>query len=463
MVAVPLLSGIVAGPAAEFIETAPLNLEPTPVDAKIAGKGQLKPPPGAISTASNPGIDRGGIVWNGVQLRVFGANLCSVSPPGAVTVIGNVDDGKRCEFDYGFDRLGIWSNCKLWYYDGASISQVTDVDLGNALDGIWIGGYFMSTDGQYVIVTELADPTQVKTLKYGSAETDPDPITGLIRYREEAYVLGRNTIQIFRNVGGNGFPFETVLGGTIPFGCVGPRAKCLFGDGYAFVGSGRGESLNVFAGGQGQAVPFGSKPLCDALAAVGDETDIEIEQRDYGNEKRLVVHLPTESWCFLSNASRTLGEPIWFRLQSAPGQPYRLRNMVLANGKRWVGDSQGAAFGYLDDATWSHFGDVPEWQFEAGMLYNGGQPFRVDSAELIGLPGRGSGKGSIFMSMTKDGQAWSMERAMTVELGDRTKRLQFRPHARFANYMGFRFRGRGVALPGIAALEVAAVNLGPGG
>lgn len=460
MVAVPLLAGIVSGPAAEFIETWPLNLEPTAVDAKIGGKGQFKSPPGVDQAGIGPGADRGGIEWNGRHFRVLGTSFCEIGATGELTVIGVVEAGPKCGFDYGFDRLGIWTGTRLYYFDGALLKQVTDPDLGAVIDGIWIDGYFMSTDGSYVIVTELNDPTEVKPLKYGSAETDPDAITGIIKYREEAYVLGRNTIQTLRNVGGNGFPFQSVKGGTIPYGCVGPAAKCKFGDGFAFVGSGRNEELNIFAGGQGTATPFGTRAVCDALNAVDDQTQIELEQRDYAGEIRLLVHLPAETWCFLVNVSKRVGQPVWYRLSS--GERYRLRHMTLAYGRRWVGDTDSGRYGTLDDTRLEHWGDLPEWQFEAGMLYNNGQPFVIHSAELVGLPGRGQGTGTIFLSMTRDGETWSTERALTAELGSRAKRLQWRPHARFANYMGFRFRGRGAALPGIASLEVNVASLGPG-
>jgi hypothetical protein len=85
-----------------------------------------------------------------------------------------------------------FSQRSLWYYTPADgLTQVTDEDLGLVIDGLWIDGYFMTTDGTYVVVTELSDPTQVQPLKYGSAEEDPDPVTGLLKYRDEAYVLGR--------------------------------------------------------------------------------------------------------------------------------------------------------------------------------------------------------------------------------------------------------------------------------
>jgi len=453
MAQIPLLSGIVAGPAAEFIETYPLNLEPTAVDAKIAGKGQFKAPPGTVQTGTGNGADRGGVLWERQHIRVLGTELCEIGPDGSRTVLASIPGTERCRFAYSFDRLGIATETKLYYYSASEgLTQVIDFDLGAVVDLEWIDGYFMSTDGTYVVVTELSDPMEVQPLKYGSAEEDPDAITGLLKYRGEAYVFGRYTIQTFRNVGGNGFPFQTVRNSTIPFGCVNPRAKTLFGDGFAFVGSSKEGELNVYVGGQGNATAFGNKGLCEALNRT-DEGLIEVENRDYGNEQRLLIHLPDESWCFLVGVSKAVGQPVWYRLQSDGGS-YRIRNMTLAHGKRWVGDSQSGAYGYLEDGRWDHWGDEPEWQFEAGKLYNNGQPFTVHSAELIGLPGRGSGTGSIFMSMTRDGETWSTERAITVKLGERTKRLQWRPHARFTNYMGFRFRGRGAALPGIAALEV---------
>lgn len=452
MVAVPLLSGVAGSEAGEFVKTYPLNLEPVIVDSKIS-KGQLKAYPGAVKLGEGPGIDRGGIVWNGLLYRVMGSKLCSISAQGVATTIGDVGDGGRVTFDYSFDRLGVASNDALFHYlPEAGLEKVADEDLGAVHDLIWIDGYFMTTDGTYVVVNELNDPAQIKPLKYGSAEEDPDPILGLLKYRNEAYVLGRYTIQALRNVGGNGFPFAAQRGATIPFGCVGRHAKCLFGDGFAFVGSGREGGLNVYAAGQGTAEPFGCRELCDELDALADASTIEIEARNSRAEKRLLVHLPDQTWVFLLEASKAAGAPVWTRLKTDENG-YRCRNAIEAYGMTIVADSASGMFGYLSDGEDDHFGIDVGWQFEAGLLYNEALGAIVHSVELVGLPGRG-GKGTVFMSMTRDGATWTIERAITRAAGERTKRIAWRPHARIGNYLGLRFRGVGGALPGIAAVEV---------
>lgn len=453
---IPLLSGVVSDETAEFRTSYPVNLEPIIVDSKIA-KGQFRMTSGAVTVATGPGVDRGGYAWNDQLYRAMGSKLVRMTIGGAVEEIGDIgDDGKPVGFDEGFDRLAIRSDDKLFYYDGVSLAQVTDVDLGAVKDMLWIDGYTMTTDGEYVIVTNLSDPTAVDPTKYGSAEEDPDMVTGLIKVRNEAMALGRYTIQTFRNVGGNGFPFATVRGATIPVGCVGPDAKCLFADTFAFVGSARGEALGVYVGGAGSAARISPRRIDDELAAIDDPTGIVLENRTSRGERRLLVHLPDKTLVYCFNASREAGEPVWYVAQSGRGDPYRPRKAVPCYGKTYVGDAFGTAIGELTDEATGHFGETAEWSFDCGPVYNEGKGGVLHSVELVGLPGRAPlGDDPVaWMSMTRDGQSWSQERSVGMgRRGETRKRMQWRPKAGFRQWVGLRFRGYGAAFPGFAACE----------
>jgi hypothetical protein len=448
---IPLASSAVADETAEFATSFPTNLEIVPVNNNIA-EAQFRMTSGSVPFATGPGVDRGAIVWNNVLYRIMGTKICSVSSAGTVTIIGDVGGSGPVSLDFSFDRLIIRSGTNLFYLKDGVLTQVTDPDLGPVIDAMWIDGYTMTTDGTSIVVTELNDPTSVLPLKYGSAEEDPDTITGLIKVRDEPYILGRNSIQVFENVGGSGFPFANVKSAAIPVGCVGPSAKCLFSDSFAFIGSARNEALGVYLAGQGSAERISNRRIDDELAKVEDPSQIILENRTSRAERRLFVHLPDKTLVFLANASRTLQQPAWYIAQSGDGKPYRLRNAVLAYGKTFVGDTESSQIGELTDTIPTHFGENAQWLFDAGPVYNGGKGGILKSVELIGLPGRG--EGTMFLSITRDGENWSVERAISMgERGERYRRMQWRPRMNFRTWMGMRFRGFNSALPGFAGLE----------
>ena len=458
---VPLISGITTDESAEFRTSYPVNLEIVPTNNKIA-EAQFRAPAGAIPFTTGPGVDRGGFMWRGLLRRVMGTRLVSIDAAGAVTDHGDVGGAGPVQFAEGFDRLGIRSGDKLYYFDETAIEQVTDVDLGPVHDLLWVDGFFMTTDGTSIVVTELNDPESILPLKYGSAEEDPDMVTGLIKARNEVYVCGLFTIQVLRNIGGNGFPFAPIKGATIPVGCVGPMAKCLFADSFAFVGSARNEALGVYAAGSGSAHRISTRWVDDELAKVTDPTSIILENRSSRAERRLLVHLPDKTLMFLANASRTLEAPVWVVLQSGLNAPYRIRNSVEAYGETIVGDLASSALGKLSYDVSTHFGVAAQWQFDAGPDYNEGKGAIITSLELVGLPGRAPAgeEPTMFMSMTRDGMTFSAERVHAMGMrGERGLRMIWRPRVNFRTWIGFRFRGLNAAMPGFAALEVEALPL----
>jgi hypothetical protein len=459
---IPLLSGVLADNTAEFLQSYPVNLEVVPVDNKIAA-AQFRATSGAIPFLTGPGIDRGGINWLGTHYRVMGTKLCQID--SAITQLGDVGGTGPVTLDYSFDRLIIRSGTNLFYYSPTlGLIQVTDPDLGPVIDCMWIDGYTMTTDGTNVIVTDLNDPTSVQPIKYGSAEEDPDPITGLIKIRNEPYIIGRNTIQVVQDVGGIGFPFTDVTGASIPMGCVGPLAKCAYADSFAFCGSARNEAIGIYIAGDGSANRISTRAIDDELAKVADPSQIILESRTYREERRLLVHLPTKTLVFQLDATKLLQEQeVWYVAQSGEGNPYRLRHAVELNGKFYVGDTESSQIGLLTDTVQTHFGEVAQWQFDVGPVYNDSKGGIVNKIELIALPGRApfSATGTIFMSMTRDGQTFSVERPLPAGLaGEFAKRLQWRPRTNFRTWIGFSFRGLGAFMPGFAGLEadITALN-----
>ncbi len=447
----PILSGVKVKNGA-FVDSLPVNLEPRTTDTGIS-KAQLVASRGVLPLATGPGLDRGGVNWNDTLYRAMGARLVRVSSAGAVTDIGDIGtDNMPAGFDFSFDRLGIRSAGKLYYYDGTTLSQVTDIDLGEVRDLVWVDGYFMTTDGTSLVVTDLSNPASVSPLRYGSAESDPDAVTGLLELRDEVYAFGRYTIEAFQNVGGAGFPFQVQKGATVPFGCVGATAKTIIGDTFAFVGGAKDEPIGVYVAGGGTARRI-STPEVDELLAEETGT-IEMEQRLIRGERQLLVHLSTCSLTFAAGASGEAEKPVWSVLQSGWFAPYRPRRAVWCYGKHIVGDLESAALGELTQATADHFGEATAWQFDVGLMFNEGRGALLNEVELIGL--FGTADTSVYLSATRDGVTWSNEVARRVT-GQPGERAVWRPGLRVASALGMRFRG--TARASIARCEVQAEGL----
>lgn len=461
MVQIPIINGIYTDAAGDFRTAYPVNLIPVPKGNGIS-QGYLRPADGIVPFAAGFGPDRGAINWNGVCYRVMGSKLVSVDQSGVVSVLGDVGtNGSYVTFDYGFDRLGIVSNGLLYYWDGTALSAVTDPDIGVVNDMIWIDGYFMTTDGTSLVVTELNDPMAVNPLKYGSSEADPDPVMALLKLRNEAVALNANTIEFFDNVGGQLFPFQRIEGAQIEKGVAGTHACCIYMEAVAFLGGGFNEAPGVYLGANGSAAKISTREI-DTLLLTYTAAQLAEVKLDARNDKAgqfLYVHLPDRTVVFDAAATAELqGEPVWFTLTSAIEgfARYRAVNIVWCYDRWLCGDAVGHGIGYLTDRTGHHFGDVVRWEFGTSIVYNESNGAQFHELELVALTGRiAVGENPIIStSYSVDGMAWSQPRAIRAGTsGNRTKRLVWLGQGAMRNWRIQRFQGTSSAHLSFARLE----------
>jgi hypothetical protein len=423
--------------------------------------GYFRPADGIVSLGAGPGIDRGGIEWQGLLYRVMGTKLVSISSLNVVTVIGDVGGTGQVTFDYSFDYLAIASGGNLFLYrPSTGLQQVTDPDLGTVVDVVWVDGYFMTTDGEFLIVTELNDPFSVNPLKYGSAEADPDPIVALLKVRNEVYALNRHTIEVFDNVGGSLFPFQRVEGAQVQRGAIGTHACCLFMESIAFIGGGRNEAPAVWLISGSNAQKISTREI-DLILEEFTETQLSNvldESRVDKGFRHLCIHLPDRTLVFDAEATTKAGMPVWFTLTSSlvGNSQYRARNLVWVYNKWVVGDPSSVSFGYLSDSLSSHWGVLNGWEFATIILYNESRGLIFHEMELVALTGNSTfgADPSIFTSYTEDGLTWSQERVCKAgKTGVRGKRLSWLQQGRMRQWRAQKFRGTSDAQLAVARLE----------
>lgn len=441
---IPILNGIYTDNTPELRTSYPVNLIPVPAKTGISA-GFLKPAEGIVSNGTGTGIDRGGIEWDGVCYRVMGTKLVRVDSDGTVTTLGDVGGSELVSMDYSFDRLAIASDGNLFYWNGSGLSQVTDPDLGTVLDVCWIDGYFMTTDGANLVVTELSDPSQINPLKYGSSELDPDPVKALLELRNEIYALNRHTIEVFDNVGGEFFPFSRIEGAHIAKGSIGTHTCCVYIEAVAFLGSGRNESPSIYLAANGQTKKISTQEIDQLLLTYteGQLSLCKLETRNDKNHQYLYVHLPDRTVVY-DAAAVELGQ-VWFTLTSSLsgfGQ-YRARNFVWAYDKWLVGDPQSSSVGYFVDNIGTHWGQKVRWEFGTTIMYNESRGGIFHQLELIALTGSVAlgVNPQISTSYSIDGKSWSQDKFINCGTIGSGKRLCWFQQGHMRNWRVQRFRG----------------------
>lgn len=431
---------------------------PTPVPSGISN-GYLRPGDGIVQVGSVPGgvtgVCRGGIDWLGVLYYVIGPKLYAIGADGTYTDLGSVGDGPPVSMAYGPSSttspnglLAIASGGSLFYYDGASLTQVTDADLGAVNDVIWVDGYFMTTDGEFLVVTELNDPTAVDPLKYGTAEADPDPVVALMKLRNEVVAINRYTIEMFDNVGGNGFPFARMEGAQVMRGCIGAKACCVYEESIAFIGSARNEAPGVYIGGNGSSTKISTVEI-DRILADFTEQQLALavlEARNDNGHSHLYVHLPDRTLVFDSAASRAVESAVWFSLSSSLTGfgTYRARFFVWCYDRWNVGDPNSARVGRTTQTVATHWGDRVAWEFQTIFAYNESRGAIVHRLELVALTGRVAlgVDPTISTSHTLDGVTFGQASVIQAgTIGDRAQRLVWRRQGLMRNFRGQRFQG----------------------
>lgn len=424
---------------------------PVAMDTGISS-GYLRPADGVSyidSTELGFGDDRGAINWNGRQYRLSGSKLCYVDSNGVFTEIAQnpgsfpIAGIDRATMTYSFDYLAVAAGNNLYLYGGPDavfpgnrVQQVTDSDLGTVLDVIFIDGYFMTTDGEFLVITELGDPFSVSTLKYGSSEIDPDPVVGLLKLNNEAYAINRYTIEAFYNKDGALFPFDRIDGSRMYRGAIGTHAKCVYMDRIAFLGSGKNESPSIWLGINAQTQKIATREI-DLILQEYTEDQLKnavLEVRRDKDYDHLWVRLPDKTLVFDGSIQQTL---VWFVIDSG------YKNLCWVYDKWIVGNADGE-LGYLDDSVSTVWGDSRTWDFQTKFVYNESNGAIINEIELVALPGRCAlgADPTIWTSYTLDGEVYSQEWAISAGTqGNRTKRLCWFQQGHFRNFRGQKFRG----------------------
>jgi hypothetical protein len=389
------------------------------VERDIKGdQGYVMSHDGLTSFGTGYDIDRGAIYNDRINehLRISGTRLISVDSVGVSTVIGIISGSGHAILPYSFKTQGILSGGRFWLYDGSTLVEVVDPDLGSPIDAIWINGVYLFTDGETLFHTQAASETAIDPLTFATSEFSPDRTYGLLKTKQnQAIVFNRYSTEWFSDTGSaTNFRFRRINGKSIKAGIAGTNCKVEL-DGQIFILGGRKEespSIHILTSGNAQTV---ATREIDKILEGYTESELRqtvMESRVKARSKFMIVRLLRHTLLYNhSIASKHGVKYAWTALKSSivSDTPWRAINGIFDPriGKWVYGDLNGSTLGALDSTTNKQYNELSENVFYTPIVKLEG--FSINELEIDTVTGFNNEDVTVFCSTSRDGVSFGAE------------------------------------------------------
>jgi hypothetical protein len=328
------------------------------------GDNTLVPTPGIDSFTTGEGVCRGAVDFQEEHYQVSGTSFVKVATDGTVTVLGTIGGTEECVLSTSFIAIEIivkggagfsYSPSGGLVSIGGSFVPCVDVDQINQRF------VFVPADGGPLFYTDVNAPTTIPPLNFFDAELLPDLNKGCINLKNDFYVGGQNSFEVFRDTGPTDSPFQRVGGAAIETGYVAARA--IYRDTFVFLGRDRGGAFSFHAMSSGDAPKISNTAIDELLNEEYTLAELEtcLPQRiTWKSVDAVAFRLPRHTLFYYGTG--------WSYIQSNIDgfqelQPWSVSHVTFSYGKYITGSAVTNAIGKLSTAN-TEFGNQVERQIQ---------------------------------------------------------------------------------------------------
>jgi hypothetical protein len=173
-------------------------------------------------TSITAGTGRGLFVWNGTLYAVIGQHLYSINAHHGGSSLGTIQGTSRCTFGANAAQMLICAPPHAYVLEAGVVTEVTDSDFLTPAMGGSVDGYavFIEAGSDKFYSSDLDAFTSYDALYYASAEGQPGNLVGLIVDHRQVILAKSDSMEMWENVGGSGFPFSRAVNGFMEIGCA---------------------------------------------------------------------------------------------------------------------------------------------------------------------------------------------------------------------------------------------------
>jgi len=366
------------------------------------GDNTLLKTPGVDPFATGDGFCRGMIDFEGENYQVSGTNLIKIDEAGVTTVIDAIAGTADCVMSSTFVALNIIVKGGEGYsftLTGGLVPMTGSFEPSIDITAINQRFVYVPADGGPVFYTDVNSPSVIPAGNFFDAELLPDKNTGCINLRNNLYIGGEETFEVFRDTGDTDAPFLRVDNAAVETGYVVARAR--YKDTFIFLGRDREGSFGFHAMASGDA-PKISNPAID-----------EILNGEYTAAELLECTSQRFTWkgtdmCGFRLARHTLlfyGSG-WSYIQTGIDgldsvQPWDVKFLAFSYGKYVTGSATTSKVGKLENIR-TEFGDKIERQIQTFIKSGPDIYFTINNFFLDVITGTAAVEGTIGLQISRD-------------------------------------------------------------
>ena len=179
-----------------------------------------------LTTFSEPAttaIVRRMLVMGDYLYAVVGAVVYKITSTGSATSLGSIttSTGHVSMAGNGTQILVVDGTANGHIITTSALADITDADFIAATAAVFFDGYFIVTeaDSGKIWISTLYDGTKWDALDFATAEAAPDDLIGIGTTRQNIWLFGKTSTEVYYNSGDPDFPFNRVPGAILDIGC----------------------------------------------------------------------------------------------------------------------------------------------------------------------------------------------------------------------------------------------------
>lgn len=345
---------------------------------------------------SGPGRGKLDLPLNGKHYTVSGGTLYSLDSLKNVVALGPISGTTRCDLSTNGVTIAIQvpGGDGYFYDDENGLAKIVDTTYSDfklqpggvtsvtSKDGIFV----FTTNAEFFLssVVTKNKGQDFDGLDFATAEIKPDDNVRAITVKNELYIVGTDTIELFQNTGATDFPFQRITNATIDKGLVARFAMVEFDNSFVFMGGGINESVGVWRGLAGAATKISTPAIDNLIQSHSLAVQQEAFAYTYTEEGQFIVGITIGEDTIEYNATSSAmqGRPVW-NTRSSKGKRFRVNTVADAFGLTLVTDQFDGRIGLMDRDIVTEYGETISRKFSGTYLQDQQNTLFVSRLRLL--------------------------------------------------------------------------------